>query len=438
MARTVRDTRLDSRAARERLEARDEPYWRLIEDGCHLGYRKGRRGGRWIARYREPGAASRSYAKEGLGIADDTSDADGLHVLDFKQAQARAREWFGKAKGSAPVGRSQQDHTVADALDDYMAQFEGKSRAATLSRVNAILKPELGHLRVARLSEGELRKWLKARADAPARLRTGKHAAQPNVRTVDTDDARRRRRSTANRDFTVLKAALNLAFREGRAAKDDAWRKVKPFRSFDGAKLRYLTDAEAQRLVNAIDPEFRPVVQAALLTGARYGNLTTARARDLDPQSGTLTFAATKGGRPHHVYLEAEGVALLTRAAAGKRPDDILLARADGRRWGPSEQVRRLKEASARAGIERATFHDLRRSYGARLARAGVPMAVIAQALGHADTRITMKHYAHLAPSYVADTIRAHAAGLNIVAPDNVEQLNGTARRNPESRTASS
>jgi hypothetical protein len=36
-----------------------------------------------------------------------------------------------------------------------------------------------------------------------------------------------------------------------------------------------------------------------------------------------------------------------------------------------------------------------------------VPMAVIARQLGHADTRMTERHYAHLAPNYVADTIRA-------------------------------
>ncbi len=37
-----------------------------------------------------------------------------------------------------------------------------------------------------------------------------------------------------------------------------------------------------------------------------------------------------------------------------------------------------------------------------------VPMAVIARQLGHADTRMTERHYAHLAPNYVADTIRAN------------------------------
>jgi len=43
-----------------------------------------------------------------------------------------------------------------------------------------------------------------------------------------------------------------------------------------------------------------------------------------------------------------------------------------------------------------------------------VPMGVIAEQLGHADTRMTEKHYAHLAPSYVADTIRAHFPTLGI------------------------
>jgi hypothetical protein len=41
-------------------------------------------------------------------------------------------------------------------------------------------------------------------------------------------------------------------------------------------------------------------------------------------------------------------------------------------------------------------------------------MGVIAEQLGHADTRMTEKHYAHLAPSYVADTIRAHFPTLGI------------------------
>ncbi len=80
MSRTIRDTRLETRAARERLTVRHEPYWRGIAEGWHLGYYKGRRGGSWVARYRPPGG---TYEKTRLGRADDTEDANGVTILDY-------------------------------------------------------------------------------------------------------------------------------------------------------------------------------------------------------------------------------------------------------------------------------------------------------------------------------------------------------------------
>ena len=57
------------------------------------------------------------------------------------------------------------------------------------------------------------------------------------------------------------------------------------------------------------------------------------------------------------------------------------------------------------------------------LAMRGVPMGVIAAQLGHADTRMTERHYAHLAPSYVAETVRANLPPLGIVAATNTVSL---------------
>ncbi|WP_288934760.1 site-specific integrase [uncultured Sphingomonas sp.] len=357
-----------------------------------------------------------------MGEADDVLDPDGERILSFAQAQEKARGWFDTMArdGRRPAG---QPYTVGDALDDYMTNFGGKSVTATKSRVEAIIRPALGTIHVDKLTSKQISDWHKQRAKSPAKLRTGKFAKAENVRELADDDAARRRRSTANRDLTVLKAALNRAFREGLVRSDEAWRKVAPFKAVDAAKVRYLTDTEARRLVNAMDPAFRPMAQAAMLTGARYGSLARAKVRDFDAQSNTLTLPDTKGGRTQIAYLEDEGAALFTRAAAGKLPTALLFTHPSGRRWGPSEQARYLDAACTAGKVERATFHDLRRTYGARLARAGVPMAVIAEALGHADERMTRKHYAHLAPSYVSATIRQHAAGLGIVERDNVQAL---------------
>jgi len=57
------------------------------------------------------------------------------------------------------------------------------------------------------------------------------------------------------------------------------------------------------------------------------------------------------------------------------------------------------------------------------LAMRGVPLGVIAEQFGHADTRMTEKHYAHLAPSYVAETIRAHFPQLGIAGDDTISIL---------------
>ena len=78
-----------------------------------------------------------------------------------------------------------------------------------------------------------------------------------------------------------------------------------------------------------------------------------------------------------------------------------------------------MPEASSNAKIKPAvSFHVLRHTHGSTLAMRGVPMGVIAEQLGHADTRMTEKHYA--TASYVADTIRSHFPTLGISGVDDV------------------
>src|SRR5262249_7686149 len=52
MPRTLRDAALETRAARGRLKARGKPYYRALEPGLHLGYRRPQAGaGKWLARH---------------------------------------------------------------------------------------------------------------------------------------------------------------------------------------------------------------------------------------------------------------------------------------------------------------------------------------------------------------------------------------------------
>lgn len=64
------------------------------------------------------------------------------------------------------------------------------------------------------------------------------------------------------------------------------------------------------------------------------------------------------------------------------------------------------------AGLSDVTLHELRHTYASTMVRNGAPLIIVAQALGRSDTRTVEKHYAHLAPSYVADIIRRLAPDI--------------------------
>jgi len=427
MPRKARDERLDTRAARLRLPVRREPYFRTIQEGRAIGYRRlaGGKSGTWIARHfdrdRDP---TRLY--KSLGSADDMLEADGVETLTFAQAQTAAAAWFaelGRSHARAPVLV-----TVETVMVDYAADYAargGKDAKGLQTAIEAHILPKLGNKLAKDLTPGTIRQWFRALATAPARVRSkeGKVA----TRTLDaTDaDATRARRATANRVLTVLKAGLNLAYRDGKVATDDAWRRVTPFKGADAPRIRYLTDAEAVRLVNAADPSFRPMVTAALLTGARYGELVRFRVADFNREAGTLHVRVSKSGKPRSILLTTEGTEFFRQHCAGKKGNALILTMPDGEQWGKSAQTRRIKTACDAAQIAPAIgFHILRHTHASRLVMAGVPLGVVAAQIGNSEA-ICAKHYAHLSPGYVADSIRAAFGPLGIVAGTNVKPMTG-------------
>jgi hypothetical protein len=115
-------------------------------------------------------------------------------------------------------------------LEDYRAR-SGKAVPELQSAIGAHILPELGERQVVSLTHAQIKTRHHRLAQTAARLRTSVHDKQQKLRAIEASDmdARRARRATANRILTVLKSALNLAYREGRASSDDAWRRVRPF-----------------------------------------------------------------------------------------------------------------------------------------------------------------------------------------------------------------
>ena len=183
MARHRRSSKLETRASRLRLDIKRKPYFLQVAPRVGLGYRRNQGPGTWIAR----GADGHGgYWTKAFAIADDHEDADGNTILNFWQAQDRAKQVVrGPVGGIRPI-------TVAEALEHYASDLTVRGgSSANARRVINCVPPTLAAKTVSLLSSRELRHW------RDGLINSGLKA------------------SSADRNARMLKAALNLA------AKDD-------------------------------------------------------------------------------------------------------------------------------------------------------------------------------------------------------------------------
>lgn len=412
MGRRVRSVPLENRTSRFKLAIRPDPYFVNLGGGLHLGYRRRASGGSWLARARTDDGV---YREERIGLADDFNDSDGVKFLNYGEAQQKAQAWGGVRRaaevGGVNVGAA---FTVGDAMREYLADYEvrGKAISQTKHVINTKIVPSLGSVRLSKLTSAQVRKWRNDVASAASMKRGGK----PRTKVAGGDEeAQRKRKVSANRALNVLRAALTFAFDHDRVVTDLAWTKVKPFKGVDVAIHRFLVQADAGRFIHAADADFADLARGALLTGCRYGELIRLKCGDVNPGAKVVTVREGKGGKSRHVFLTKEGARFFASMIAGQAHNALVFKRADGRGWRKSEQLRPMAEACKRARIKPAiSFHILRHTHGSWLAMAGTPLQVIARQLGHADIRMTERHYAHLIPNYVSDTVSANLPELGI------------------------
>lgn len=402
---------------RRSLEPRRKPYWMRLDEirGCAIGFRKSnqRQGrtatGSWILRVRRNGA----YTESSFATASDEEwlPANGSTILDYFQARSRAHKLFIQNLSSRKF--EGKIVSVGDAMEDYIADRErrGLDISDVTYRVRAHIAPALGQTLLSELSTPILEKFLHDTANRPPIRRSAMYTHEPQyARDVDMADpaTRRKRQASANRIWSDLRAALNCAYRAG-WTDTRAWTRVQTFRSTDAARQGFFSLEDCGRLLAACAVDFRDLVHAALVTGCRYGELCALRVSNFDRTAGTVHVSTSKTGRARDVTLSDEGRALFIRLSRMKLPEAQMLAKADGRPWGKSEQSRQMMAACANADLAPMGFHQLRHTHASLMIMNGVRMLVVAQNLGHRDTRMVERYYGHLSDSYKAEMIRSRA-----------------------------
>jgi integrase len=179
-------------------------------------------------------------------------------------------------------------------------------------------------------------------------------------------------------------------------------------------KARVPTPEELDRLFVVADAtQYGPLVRLAALSGARQGELLHLQWRDVDWQERRLTIPGTKTAASSRVLdVGPVGMALLSRCRSAERAkrlqlgpgatcgsdDATIFTNFVGRAADAGGLKRSWRRIVRDAAVGHVRFHDLRHASATYLLKAGVPVTVISQRLGHSRTSTTTDIYGHVMP----------------------------------------
>lgn len=351
--------KIDTLAKRLRLKLRREPYWQQISKGKFLGYRRTNSGGSWVARIRGDDSKQRYHA-----LGDD---------LKFEDALKAANEWM-----ESIGGVDNHRYTLRNTVDDYVKHLEINNSKQSSRDVKLRLNKHI----TSRLFSTELSGLTTAQLK---RLHNGM------VKTDGDDEEERKSKDSANRVLAQLKAALNLAFRDGRVASDKEWGRVSAFKNVASSRRLFLTDKQVKTLLKSTEGGFYRLVKAGVLTGARYGELVKVKVKDVDLKDGTIELTGKTGHRI--CYLSDDAVEFFKDVCKDRLPEAHLLVKDDGNPWGKSHHLRLMRDTVKKAELPKeCVFYSLRHYHISKALLSGMPMQVVAENTG-TSVRMIEKHY---------------------------------------------
>lgn len=290
----------------------------------------------------------------------------------------------------------------ADFLPEYLAHVRAVRSKTSQVRVPSmakILERTFGSKVLSRIRSGDVQRWVDNRIQE--KKRGGKATVKP---------------ATVVGEFVTLSAIFREARKRGYVHENPCRGITLP--RVNNKLTRCLTDEQERRLLAASSDCFRPLVQAALYTGMRLGELLDLRWGDVDFETRIVTVVHGKGEKMRHIPMVPELVSVLEnlpRAISEKgEPSPYVFNNPDtATRW--IDIKKQWGRALRLSGIREFRFHDLRHTFASRLAQRGVSLKAIQDLLGHADLKMTMR-YAHLAQNDLREAVAVLSSPTNKAA----------------------
>jgi len=196
-------------------------------------------------------------------------------------------------------------------------------------------------------------------------------------------------------------------------------------------------------LAHVRETRLGPIWRLSAMTGMRRGEILGLRWCDVDLDNARLSVrqalvavgyevihSTPKSHSARVIDLDAETVQELRahrqrqdaeRAEWGTdyNDQDLVVAKENGEAIHPHSFSQAFERLVAKLGLKSIRLHDLRHTHATLAIKAGVPVKVIAERLGHESPAFTLKQYAHVIPGMQAEAA-AQVASLVDVAPRDV------------------
>ena len=266
------------------------------------------------------------------------------------------------------------------------------------------------------------RRYLGELDSIPVALITRSHVAAI-VNRLDGDNLSPK---TIKNVVHMLSSCLGLAVDEGHITRNPTKRVRLPKAQLVEHEERFLTHEEAAALLDAIHPDYQPLVAFLLGTGLRWSEATALQSRHVNLEAGTVrverAWKRIPGGweigppksRKARRTVNAGVPALVAVADLLGKPADLVFTTTTGKPVRHSNFYNRVwVPACEKAGLDpRPSPHDLRHTHASWLISDGQPLEAVQDQLGHESYETTRKVYAHLMPAVGVATGRSASAAM--------------------------
>ena len=335
---------------------------------------------------------TKRQGKRGVSWVVDYLDPAGKRKRKFFPLRKDAEAYLGKVLAAKREGRYYDIFDVKketrvsfnELADRYEENYRGqRSFKKFKTHVIKHFREVFGDKCLSEITYLELETYRNLRKDTPTK------AGKPR-----TD-------ASVNREMAILSHMLGKAVEWGLLEASPFKKGKRLMFKENNQRLRFLTEEEIEALLKACSPHLRPIVEVALLTGMRRGELLGLKWEQI--RNGFIYLAETKSGKPRQIPV-SERLAQVLKELRQKNQlkSPYVFCDSQGRRF--YEVKHSFASACRRAGLEDFRFHDLRHTFASQLVMRGVSLKAVQELLGHADIKMTLR-YSHLSQAHLKEAV---------------------------------